>query len=51
MGSHQFKQYADKMIRLSQKAIMGANGEEELTGTLTIGAQESRCTYRLLPNS
>ncbi|MGG4268583.1 LysR family transcriptional regulator [Peribacillus simplex] len=48
-AGHQFKQYADKMIRLSEKAIMAVNGEEELTGTLTIGAQESQCTYRLPP--
>ncbi|WP_102272494.1 LysR family transcriptional regulator [Cytobacillus massiliigabonensis] len=44
-----FKQYAEKMIRLSEEAIMAANGEEVPTGTLTIGAQESQCTYRLPP--
>ncbi|WP_125160781.1 hypothetical protein [Peribacillus simplex] len=49
MGSHQFKQYADKMFRLSQKAIMAANGEEELAGTLATGVKESQCTYRFLP--
>ncbi|MEK4426092.1 LysR family transcriptional regulator [Solibacillus sp. FSL K6-1523] len=46
-AGHQFKRYAEKMINLSQEAITAANGEEELTGTLTIGAQESQCTYRL----
>ncbi|MFJ7407028.1 MULTISPECIES: LysR family transcriptional regulator [unclassified Lysinibacillus] len=46
-AGHQFKSYAEKMINLSQEAITAANGEEELTGTLTIGAQESQCTYRL----
>jgi DNA-binding transcriptional LysR family regulator len=45
----QFKQYAEQMIRLSEEAIIAANGEEEQTGTLTIGAQESQCTYRLPP--
>ncbi len=45
----QFKRYAEKMINLSEEAITAANGEEELTGTLTIGAQESQCTYRLPP--
>jgi len=35
------------MINLSQEAITAAKGEEELSGTLTIGAQESQCTYRL----
>ncbi|MFE8698784.1 LysR family transcriptional regulator [Cytobacillus sp. FJAT-53684] len=48
-AGHQFKRYAEKMIRLSEEAIMAANGEEELTGILTIGAQESQCTYRLPP--
>ncbi|KMY54351.1 LysR family transcriptional regulator [Bacillus sp. FJAT-27231] len=48
-AGHQFKRYAEKMISLSEEAITAANGEEELTGTLTIGAQESQCTYRLPP--
>lgn len=34
---------------MSEEAIMAANGEEEPKGTLTIGAQESQCTYRLPP--
>jgi DNA-binding transcriptional LysR family regulator len=42
-----FKSYADKIIALSQEAVTAANGEEEISGTLTIGAQESQCTYRL----
>jgi len=42
-----FKTYADKIIALSQEAVTAANGEEEISGTLTIGAQESQCTYRL----
>ncbi len=46
-AGHQFKSYAEKMINLSQEAIAAAKGEEELSGTLTIGAQESQCTYRL----
>jgi DNA-binding transcriptional LysR family regulator len=48
-AGHMFKQYAEKMIRLSEEAILAANGEEEPTGTLTIGSQESQCTYRLPP--
>ncbi|MBU8880162.1 LysR family transcriptional regulator [Bacillus sp. FJAT-29790] len=48
-AGHHFKIYAEKMIRLSEEAIIAANGEEEPTGTLTIGAQESQCTYRLPP--
>lgn len=46
-AGNQFKTYAEKMINLSEEAITAANGEEELSGTLTIGAQESQCTYRL----
>ncbi|KQL52415.1 LysR family transcriptional regulator [Heyndrickxia shackletonii] len=48
-AGHQFKQYAEKMIKLSEEAIMAANGNDETTGTITIGAQESQCTYRLPP--
>ena len=48
-AGYQFKNYAEKMIHLSEEAIMAANGEEELSGILTIGAQESQCTYRLPP--
>ncbi|MEH7390307.1 LysR family transcriptional regulator [Bacillus sp. JJ1474] len=48
-AGYQFKTYAEKMIRLSEEAITAANGEEELSGILTIGAQESQCTYRLPP--
>jgi len=45
-AGHQFKSYAEKMIQLSEKAIQAANGEE-ISGVLTIGAQESQLTYRL----
>ncbi|MCU6602231.1 LysR family transcriptional regulator [Peribacillus frigoritolerans] len=48
-AGHKFKLYAEKMIRLNEEAIMAVNGEEEPTGTLIIGAQESQCTYRLPP--
>lgn len=46
-AGHHFKRYAEQMINLSEEAITSVNGEEELTGTLRIGAQESQCTYRL----
>ncbi|MEH6940256.1 LysR family transcriptional regulator [Bacillus sp. JJ722] len=48
-AGHQFKLYAEKMIKLRDEAIMAINGEEEPTGTIVIGAQESQCTYRLPP--
>ncbi|QUG41745.1 LysR family transcriptional regulator [Psychrobacillus sp. INOP01] len=48
-AGQQFKLYAEKMIILSEEAVMVANGEDEPVGTLTIGAQESQCTYRLPP--
>ncbi|ALC85175.1 LysR family transcriptional regulator [Bacillus sp. FJAT-22090] len=48
-AGQQFKLYAEKMIILSEEAVMIANGEDESVGTLTIGAQESQCTYRLPP--
>ncbi|KAB2329510.1 LysR family transcriptional regulator [Cytobacillus depressus] len=48
-AGYQFKTYAEKMINLSEEAITATNGEEELSGILTIGAQESQCTYRLPP--
>ncbi|EKN71093.1 LysR family transcriptional regulator [Neobacillus bataviensis LMG 21833] len=48
-AGHQFKAYAEKMIRLSEEAKLIVHGGEEQTGTLLIGAQESQCTYRLPP--
>ncbi|QQZ09682.1 LysR family transcriptional regulator [Heyndrickxia vini] len=45
----QFKIYAEQMIRLNEEAKLLINGVEEQTGSLTIGAQESQCTYRLPP--
>ncbi len=35
------------MIGLSNEAKMAVKDDEEIAGTLTIGAQESQCTYRL----
>ncbi|TCP29407.1 LysR family transcriptional regulator [Scopulibacillus darangshiensis] len=48
-AGNKYKLYADKMVRLSDEAKMAVNGVEEPAGTLTIGAQESQCTYRLPP--
>ncbi|UII57577.1 LysR family transcriptional regulator [Cytobacillus spongiae] len=45
----QFQSYAVKMIELSEEARQTVRGEREPVGTLTIGAQESQCTYRLPP--
>jgi len=46
-AGRKFQLYADKMIKLNEEAKMAIGGDEELSGTLTIGAQESQCTYRL----
>jgi len=43
----EFKVYAEKIIKLNEEAKMAINGNEESSGTLNIGAQESQCTYRL----
>lgn len=48
-AGRQFKKYADKMIQLSEEAKETIDGVEDPVGTLTIGAQESQCTYRLPP--
>lgn len=45
-AGHQFKVYAEKIIQLSEEAITAANGKD-ISGILTIGAQESQLTYRL----
>ncbi|MFD2043112.1 LysR family transcriptional regulator [Ornithinibacillus salinisoli] len=44
-----FKNYADKMVSLSEEAKLVTSGITEPSGTLVIGAQESQCTYRLPP--
>ncbi|QQK75586.1 LysR family transcriptional regulator [Salicibibacter cibarius] len=46
-AGRKFKLYAQKMIKLNEEAQMAVGGDEEPSGTLTIGAQESQCTYRL----
>ena len=46
-AGRKFQLYADKMIALSDEAKMAVKEEEEISGTLIIGAQESQCTYRL----
>ncbi|MBA9026364.1 LysR family transcriptional regulator [Peribacillus huizhouensis] len=48
-AGRKFQLYADKMIKLNEEAKMAVSGDEGLSGTLTIGAQESQCTYRLPP--
>ena len=46
-AGRKFQLYADKMIALSYEAKMAVKEDEEISGTLLIGAQESQCTYRL----
>ncbi|MGN8646758.1 LysR family transcriptional regulator [Gracilibacillus sp. HCP3S3_G5_1] len=48
-AGRQFKEYAEKMITLSEEAKLVTSGIKEPSGTLVIGAQESQCTYRLPP--
>ncbi|GGB62617.1 LysR family transcriptional regulator [Virgibacillus dakarensis] len=48
-SGRQFKNYADKLIALSEEAKLVTSGLTEPAGTLIIGAQESQCTYRLPP--
>ncbi|MBN8235853.1 LysR family transcriptional regulator [Halobacillus kuroshimensis] len=48
-AGHQFKGYAEKMVKLSSDARLALNGEDGMRERLTIGAQESQCTYRLPP--
>lgn len=43
----QLKYYAEKMIKLDKEMRDTVAGENELKPILTIGAQESQCTYRL----
>jgi DNA-binding transcriptional LysR family regulator len=41
--------YADEILRLADEAHVAVRGDTEPRGTLTIGAIESLCTYRLAP--
>ena len=43
----QLKHFAEKMIKLDKEMRDAVTGENELKPILTIGAQESQCTYRL----
>ncbi|MFJ5792666.1 LysR family transcriptional regulator [Lysinibacillus sp. NPDC093197] len=40
-------QYAEKIIQLDEEMRYAVTGDSELNAFLTIGAQESQCTYRL----
>lgn len=40
-------QYAEKIIQLNEEMRYAVTGDSELNAFLTIGAQESQCTYRL----
>lgn len=46
-AGREFKLYAEKIIKLHEEAKLAASGNNEPSGTLIIGAQESQCTYRL----
>ncbi|MFT8322059.1 MAG: LysR family transcriptional regulator [Bacillus sp. (in: firmicutes)] len=46
-AGRQYKKYVDEMLRLTEAAHSQIAGNNEETGTLIIGAQESQCTYRL----
>ncbi|WP_054950205.1 LysR family transcriptional regulator [Numidum massiliense] len=48
-AGRQFTVYADKMLALAAEAKTVVGEEEQPTGRLVIGAQESQCTYRLPP--
>ncbi|WP_068775838.1 LysR family transcriptional regulator [Paenibacillus sp. FJAT-26967] len=48
-AGRQFREYAARMIQLSEEAKIAVQGHDFQSGTLIIGAQESMCTYRLPP--
>lgn len=41
--------YAEKMLQTAKEAVVAVQGKPEPSGTITIGAPESLCTYRLSP--
>ncbi|GAK10428.1 transcriptional regulator, LysR family [Geomicrobium sp. JCM 19039] len=47
-SGHTFKRYADQMIATNREAKLALH-EDESSGTIIVGAQESQCTYRLMP--
>ena len=46
-AGREFTHYAEQMIQLDEKAKVAIGGQHAPFETLTIGAQESQCTYRL----
>ncbi|MBM7632209.1 LysR family transcriptional regulator [Geomicrobium sediminis] len=44
-----YKHFAEQMLDLDKASRTALQGEEESSGTLVVGAQESQCTYRLTP--
>ncbi|MCA1028700.1 LysR family transcriptional regulator [Cytobacillus kochii] len=43
----EYKKYVDQMLRLNDEALQKISDKQFRTASLTIGAQESQCTYRL----
>lgn len=48
-AGHRLLGYAKDMLRIADEARIFVPGQSEPSGTLTIGAVESLCTYRLAP--
>lgn len=46
-AGRKFQQYANQMVTLQEEAKTALRGGTAFFGKLTIGAQESQCTYRL----
>jgi len=39
--------YSERLIDLAEETVAGVSGQDDVTGTLTVGAAETVCTYRL----
>jgi len=46
-GGKRLLDYADRILRLAEEAQAAVNGREPTTGTISVGATESLCAYRL----
>jgi DNA-binding transcriptional LysR family regulator len=46
-AGHRLLAYSERLLDLAEETRLAVRGEQEVSGTLTIGAPETVCTYRL----
>src|SRR5216117_1031860 len=46
-AGHRLLRYSERLLDLAEETVAGVSGQDDVSGTLTVGAPETICTYRL----